>query len=160
MTIFSVARLAVPLLFVVTFACRRESNRPVGWIGRRLETEFGELRVVPNGFGYVVGGVPMVLVADAGHDRMRIMAEVREWRAVSAVQREALMEANFKSTLDARYGREGNMLYALYLHPLSSLGPEELGAASTQVASLVRTFGRSYSSGSLRFGKTPPDLAF
>ena len=64
---------------------------------------------------------------------------------MSVASARILLQANFGNTLDARYALREGMLYAVYLHPLSSLTLRDLEAALGQVASLVRNFGTSFS---------------
>ncbi len=62
-----------------------------------------------------------------------------------------LLDANFHTALDARYATSEGMVYSAFIHPLRSLAEEELTSAIHQVASLVRTFGRTFSSTDLVF---------
>lgn len=63
-----------------------------------------------------------------------------------------VLEANFHSALDARYATSDGVLYAAFIHPLSPLTEAEVRSAVAQVASLVRSFGTTYSSGELVYG--------
>ena len=63
-----------------------------------------------------------------------------------------MLDANFHSALDARYAVSEGIVYALFLHPISSLTPQQIVSALDQVVSLVTTFGTSFSSGQLQFG--------
>jgi hypothetical protein len=83
-------------------------------------------------------------------DRMRIFAAVAEESALTVASSRILLQANFGKTYDARYALHEGVLYAVYLHPLSTLDPRELEAALPQVARLVRNFGSTYSAGSQR----------
>ncbi len=58
-----------------------------------------------------------------------------------------LLQANYGKTYDARYAIGDGMLWAVYVHPLTTLDPRDLESALTQVAKLVRNFGTSYSAG-------------
>ena len=111
--------------------------------------------VIKQQKGYIVftyKKVKMALISDVKHDRMRIIAPVTEYPALSDDKKDAVMEANFHSALDARYGVSKNILYSAYIHPLSPLTKSELESALKQVATLALTFGGSYSSGELTFG--------
>lgn len=113
-----------------------------------------EVRVQGNGVELTVGDVRMACVWDVTHDRMRILAPVIEDSLLDEGQQRVLLDANFHSALDARYATSGGVLYAVFIHPLSPLRAEEVQSAVRQVASLVKTFGTTYSSGELIFG--PP----
>lgn len=97
-------------------------------------------------------GVPVICLADPGADRMRLFAPVIEVSDMTDEQRQDVLDANFHTALDARYATAKGMLFAAYLHPLSTLTEADLRSAVDQVAVLARTFGTSYSSGLLEFG--------
>jgi len=86
------------------------------------------------------------------YDRMRIISPIEKYEKLSAEQINQLMESNFHRALDARYASSKGILYAAFIHPMSSLTPAELDAALNQVAQLALTFGTSYSGGTLSFG--------
>jgi len=98
-------------------------------------------------------GVRMACVTDAKHNRMRVLAPVVQPSKVTPEQHLKLLEANFHTALDARYGASEGILYSLFLHPLGSLSDSQLRSALLQVAALARSFGSDYSSGTLRYGE-------
>ena len=106
------------------------------------------LVLVDDQMRFTFGGVRMVCVYDIHTDRMRVMAAVAEESALTVVSARILLQANFGKTYDARYAIRDGMLYAVYLHPLSTLDPRELEAALPQLARLVRNYGTTYSAGS------------
>ncbi len=95
--------------------------------------------------------VKMALVSDVGHDRMRIIAPITEYPVLTSEIKDAVMESNFHSALDARYAVSKDVLYSAYIHPMSSLTKQELESALNQVSTLALTFGSTYSSGALIF---------
>lgn len=99
-----------------------------------------------------IDGVRMACITDVRFDRMRLIAPICDEDELTEEQRKAVLEANFHTALDARYATSEGVLYAAFIHPLSSLTSEELRSAVGQVASLVETFGSTYSSGTLVFG--------
>ena len=116
---------------------------------RRIDprTEFNA-----NGAVFTVDGVAVTFVYDTNADRMRLAAPVV---AVEDIEPEIflrMMQANFESALDARYGVAQGVVWSTFIHPLSSLGSEAFGAGIAQTVNLVRTFGGTYSSGVLVFG--------
>ena len=82
---------------------------------------------------------------------MRIIAPIAPLSETEGEQIMLAMAANFHSVLDARYAIGSGIVYAAYLHPLSSLTAEELESAIAQVAVAQQTFGTDYSSGVLVF---------
>lgn len=102
-----------------------------------------------------LGEVALACMADVRFDRMRIIAPIAELEEVNEEIRDACLEANFHTALDARYATSDGVLYAAFIHPLTSLDAELVESALHQVASLVETFGTTFSSGSLVFGVPP-----
>lgn len=104
-----------------------------------------------------VDGVSVYLISDPLRDRMRLVAPVARMNQANRGLALVLLRANFFSTLDARYAVSDGLVYAAFLHPLSSLTPELLESALAQVLSLAKTFGSSFSSGLLQFGAPRAD---
>ena len=117
-----------------------------------IEGSSGEFTGPAGAVRFRFEGVEMACISDARHDRMRIVAPVTSRDELSIQELEIMLIANYHTSLDARYAISEGVVYAVYLHPLSSLSEAELRAALRQVASLARTFGSSYSSGELVFG--------
>ena len=75
-----------------------------------------------------------------------------------------MMIANFHTALDGRYAIGNGVVYAAFIHPLSSLKARDFRSAVLQVTRLAQTYGETYSSGSSLFGSfvqppsTPIDL--
>lgn len=111
----------------------------------------GELEGRPGLWRFTFGGVPIMLVADAGHDRMRLISPVKAAEEVTEAEMKAVLLANFHTALDARYAVGNAVLFSAFLHPLGSLTEADLKSAIRQVAHLTKTFGTSYSSGELVF---------
>jgi hypothetical protein len=115
----------------------------------------GQVEVLSQKKGYLVfkyKEVKMALISDVKHDRMRIISPVAGYPGLTAAMKDAAMEANFHSALDARYGVSKDVLYSAFIHPLSPLTKQELESALNQVASLAKTFGSTFTSGTLTFG--------
>ncbi len=102
-----------------------------------------------------VGDVALACMVDERFDRMRIIAPIAEIEEVTDEIRDACLEANFHTALDARYATSDGVLYSAFIHPLSSLDAELAESALQQVANLVETFGTTFSSGALIFGVPP-----
>ncbi|MEM9462013.1 MAG: hypothetical protein AAGF11_48085 [Myxococcota bacterium] len=102
-----------------------------------------------------LGEVALACMTDLRFDRMRIIAPIAELEEINDEIRDACLEANFHTALDARYATSDGVLYAAFIHPLSPLDAEQAESAIRQVASLVETFGTTFSSGALVFGVPP-----
>ncbi len=112
------------------------------------------VEVITKQKGYIVfmyKKVKMALISDVKHDRMRIIAPVTEYPALTSKIKDAVMKSNFHLALDARYAVSNDVLYSAYIHPLSPLTKKELKSALNQVSTLALTFGSTYSSGELSF---------
>ena len=101
-------------------------------------------------------GRAMAVLTSAQHNRMRIVAPIAEVNTLEPEALQKMLIANFHSALDGRYAISNGVVYAVYLHPLSSLQAQDFRSALSQVGQLVSTFGTTYSSGGLSFGAPAP----
>ena len=93
----------------------------------------------------------MLVITDEKHDRMRIITPVDLVDEVTPDQMENAMIANFHSVLDVRYAVSDDILWAAFLHPLTSVSEDEVRDALLQVYRAAETFGSTYSSTELIF---------
>lgn len=101
--------------------------------------------------------LPMIVLTDSINDRMRIIAPIIE---VSRLDEDLLLDcltANFHSALDVKYAISDNILWSVYIHPLSPLSEQEVRSAVQQVFLAATTFGTSFSSTPLLFGGGNPE---
>lgn len=96
--------------------------------------------------------VPVMVVTDVSADRMRIMTPIRSAEGLTEAETLRLLQANFDSALDARYGVARGVLWSTFIHPFGSLEDEEFLSGLGQTVNLALTYGSSYSSGALVFG--------
>ncbi|MGF1538714.1 MAG: hypothetical protein ACFB4J_19810 [Elainellaceae cyanobacterium] len=99
-----------------------------------------------------INGQTLVVLMNEEFDRMRIVAPIASAEELTPAQAGNILIANFHTTLDARYAVSDGTVVATYLHPFSTLQEQDLRSAMRQVASLVETFGTTYTSGELLFG--------
>ena len=92
------------------------------------------------------------VVYDVAADRMRIVIPVIETEGMTEADLTRVMQANFDSALDARYAIADGMLWATFIHPLSTLTDEQFIVGLAQTVNIVATYGTSYSSGLFLFG--------
>ena len=97
-------------------------------------------------------GVTIYVVADEEHDRMRIMSPIGEMRHADAGFLSILLQANFDRALDAKYALRKKEVWSVFMHPMSTLVPDDLGTFLDQVARLVQNTGTTYASSELVFG--------
>ncbi|MEM1149637.1 MAG: hypothetical protein AAGI03_03655 [Pseudomonadota bacterium] len=105
-----------------------------------------------NGALFTVEGLQLQLVFDTSADRMRVMLPITAAADLDAEQLQRLMQANFDSALDARYAIAQGAVWAVFLHPLSSLTTEDFASGIGQSVNLSRTFGTTFHSGAGVFG--------
>jgi hypothetical protein len=123
-----------------------------------LERTVEDFRASPTHWQFAHQDIPMACLVDANFDRMRFIAPITETADLDDASKEAVLEANFHTALDARYASSNGLLFAAFIHPLGSLDERLARSALDQVASLVLTFGNQYTSGSLEFvGPDHPD---
>lgn len=105
-----------------------------------------------NTVEFTIKNVKMTLVADPAADRMRLVVGIAREGEVTPELMKRLMQANFDTALDARYGIAQGILWATFIHPLSSLGEDEFVSGIVQTVNLALTYGSSYTSGLFTFG--------
>jgi len=103
----------------------------------------------PGAIQTQIDGISIYLISQPTFDRMRIVAPIAMAQNLNRRVLEVLMEANFRSTMDGRYAISEGVIYAVFMHPISSLEPELLRSGLAQVVSLVKTFGTTFSSGDI-----------
>ena len=96
-------------------------------------------------------GTKMILLSDETYDRMRIISAITTYSNLAPKIKDSLMHSNFHLALDARYAVSDDILYAAFIHPLSTLHRNDFSSALKQVYNLVASFGKTYSSGQLEF---------
>ncbi|WP_299674045.1 hypothetical protein [uncultured Tenacibaculum sp.] len=102
-------------------------------------------------WNFQINEIAFMCLTDKLHNRMRIIAPISEANDLTDTQLKKCMEANFHTTLDIRYAISDDILWAAFIHPLKELTEHQIIDALSQVYSGVRTFGSTYSSGSLSF---------
>lgn len=121
-------------------------------LAQNIEDIAGSAAVSPNVVEFGYADIRITCVSDATHDRMRLISPIAKLDSLRPAQLEVLLVANFHTTLDARYALSGGVIYAAFLHPLSTLTRAELESAIRQVSALSRNFGSTYSSDELIYG--------
>lgn len=121
-----------------------------------LEAIVIRLSPVTEGGGGVLAAVwddvPVLVVSDESMDRMRIVSPIVETFELTDRELAIMMEANYHATLDARYATSDGVLYAAFIHPLSSLEEAQIVSGLRQVSALVRNFRSTWSSDEMIFG--------
>lgn len=123
---------------------------------QKIVTTSKDVQVLKEEVGYVLFeylGTKMALYPDENFNRMRLISPITAYSNLAPNIKNALMDANFHSSLDCRYGVDDDSLYVAYLHPLSSLAKEDFLSALKQVHNLAKSFRKTYSSAQIAFIK-------
>lgn len=115
---------------------------------RRLDPE---ARGQGNVWQLTVAGSVVIVVHDVDADRMRALSPVRPAADITPEDMLRMMQANFDSALDARYAIARDVLWSAFIHPLSSLGEDQLVVGIGQVVNLQQSYGTLYSSGMMQY---------
>ena len=121
-------------------------------LGILLETLDPELKGETGNWYLEMEGLTAQIITDVRADRMRIMIPVAQAKGLNEEELYRLLQANFESALDARYAVAQGFVWSAYIHPLSTLTPQELVLAVAQTFNVASTYGSSYSSGLFQFG--------
>jgi len=105
----------------------------------------------PNRWVFKVEERSLMVVADATADRMRIITPIIEQEYVDDELFKRMLQANFDSALDARYAVANDMVWGVFIHPLSDLSPRLFLSGSGQVYNVAESFGKTFSSGAILF---------
>ena len=106
----------------------------------------------PGAIRTQVDGVDVFLLSDPANDRMRMIVKVVNADELSVRHLAVLLQLNFEATLDARYAIANGVVFATYLHPISSLTAAEIESALEQVVNLRKNFGTAFSGAVPRSG--------
>ncbi len=135
-----------------TNALDAEEPMTNGKLERILKTLEPNVKGHDGRWEMVRDGVPVLLLTDESHNRMRVIAPAAEAKDVTQQILLRMIEANFSAALDARYALFQGVIWAAFIHPLDSLRERDFIAGIEQVVALVKTTGTTYSSSGLHFG--------
>lgn len=119
-------------------------------IVKRLDENMQEPR--PGNFVFLINDFQVAIFTAVPANRMRVMVRVRSAENLTKDDLLRIAQANLDSALDARYAVGRGVLWATYIHPLSSLHPLQFIEAIGSTVNLASSYGTSYSSGQLLFG--------
>ncbi|MBI5509199.1 MAG: hypothetical protein HY903_10635 [Deltaproteobacteria bacterium] len=109
-----------------------------------LESRFKNVVQVQDRFEVSVGAMRLIVMAHSDTDRLRIMVPVAAVDHADASTFQRLLEANFITTLDARYAIYSGILWAVVLTPLAIITEHVFEIAVTEVLQLAGNTGSSY----------------
>lgn len=94
----------------------------------------------------------MLVVVDETADRMRMFSPIGPASLLDPEKTRRMLQANFDSALDARYALANNLVWSIFIHPLSPLDEDEFASGVVQVYNVAESFGGAYSSGLFTYG--------
>ncbi len=81
------------------------------------------------------------IITDEKADRMRVIVPIVKVEDIEEGELLRLMQANFDSTLDARYSVANGVVWSAFIHPLTALSDEEFISGLAQAMTAAATFG-------------------
>ncbi|WP_170326970.1 hypothetical protein [Ruegeria arenilitoris] len=147
-------RLALTLIFLAGSLAAQEAEPPMDYerLGKIIFALDPEAQPQGPGFQLTVSDVPVLVITDINADRMRAMVPIRSAEGLTAEEMRRMMQANFDTTLDARYAIANGTLWAAFIHPLSLLKKDQLISGLAQTVNIANSYGTLYSSGAAEFG--------
>ena len=154
-------RLALVLFFLASSVAAQQTDAPppeaeppmtYERLGKIIFALDPEAQPFGPGFELTVADMTMLIVTDTVADRMRAMVAIGSVAELSPEDLQRMMQANFDSTLDARYAIANGTLWAVFIHPLSPLKKDQLISGLAQTVNIARTYGTLYTGGALEFG--------
>ena len=111
-----------------------------------------DAKVEGNGVQFTLNKRELFMVYDSEANRMRIITPIAPAGLAQEEMLTRMLQANYDAVLDARYALGNDIIWATFLHPLSSLTQEDFLSGVAQTVTAAETFGSSYTSGAMVFG--------
>ena len=121
-------------------------------LGELISIVAPEVTGQPGYWQFNIRGRDLLVITDAAHNRMRIMAPIAPRSELEEADLVTLLEANFDRALDAKYAMKDDVLWSVFTHPLGELTDDQFTDCIDQTATLADNFGTSYASSNLFFG--------
>lgn len=150
-----------PMLATFIFVCATACSNPASESDHTMTGQYlsdlivridASAEVSGNSVGFSVAERDVFLVYDEAADRMRVLTPVAPVGDFPPETYPRLLQANYDAVLDARYAMANDIVWSVFIHPLSSLTEDDFLSAVAQVVTAAETFGTSYTSGALIFG--------
>ena len=111
-----------------------------------------DAKVEGNGVQFTLNERQLFMVHDSEANRMRIITPIAPAGLAQEEMLTRMLQANYDAVLDARYALGNDIIWATFIHPLSSLTQEDFLSGVAQTVTAAETFGSSYTSGAMVFG--------
>ncbi|WP_170604597.1 hypothetical protein [Ruegeria arenilitoris] len=147
-------RYALALILLAGSTLAQEAEPPMDYkrLGEIIFALDPDAQPVGPGFELTVSVQTELVITDVTADRMRAMVSIGSAADLSTADLQRMMQANFDSTLDARYAIANGILWAVYIHPLSALKKEQFISGLAQTVNISKTYGTLYTGGAAEFG--------
>ena len=94
----------------------------------------------------------LLFVYDEEADRMRVITPIGPAAAANEALMARMLQANYDAVLDARYAVANDLIWAVYIHKLSTITQDDFLSGVAQAVTAAETFGTSFTSGAMVFG--------
>jgi len=94
----------------------------------------------------------LIFVYDEKADRMRVITPIANAALADEALLERMLQANYDAVLDARYAVANDLIWAVYIHKLSTITQDDFLSGVAQAVTAAETFGTSFTSGAMVFG--------
>lgn len=152
--LFLVIFLAIICSTGTLYAQKKTKVQPMtnALMGKILEEKTSKVEGENGLWSVELGERVLYVITDEANNRMRIFTPILGQSDLEEEHKEKMLEANFHSALDAKYGIYQDIVVSLFTHPLGELTEPQFVDALYQVVNLANTFGTTYSSTGLIFG--------
>lgn len=130
----------------------KEALAALEMIGAALKKIDEDIERKGNIWQFKMGDRIVLIVTDPSAERMRILTPIAPADAITPDVLLRIMQANFDSTLDARYAIAQDLLWGAFVHSLNGLNEEEFLSGLLQTINVAQTFGSSFTSGAVVYG--------
>lgn len=110
-----------------------------------------EAEVGPGSIFLSLDDVPVTIVYDAGANRMRALVPIASADTMDEGQMLRLLQANFDTTLDARYAIAQGRVWSVFVHPLAELQARQFMSGLAQTVALAHSYGTTFASTEMIF---------
>jgi len=122
-------------------------------IEKILKKESNDISGESGSWQVVYGDFLLFILTDEDNNRIRVFTPVIEEKDMQRNDMHHMLQANFHSALDAKYCTFEGFVISVYNHPLKELSEIQLLDAMKQVVMLADTYGTTFTSTNLTFGK-------
>ncbi len=122
-------------------------------IEKILKKESSDISGESGSWQVVYGDFLLFILTDEANNRIRVFTPVIEEKDMQRNDMHHMLQANFHSALDAKYCTFEGFVISVYNHPLKELSEMQLLDAMKQVVMLADTYGTTFTSTNLTFGK-------